>query len=415
MTRGGVGLAFWASMLVAQAGAFVIFKDLADISQWLVQSSRGFTMAVWYNRYWIAGGATLALAAALVLWLRQRCVCPRWALTALVAVFALNMYAGLLNPALMFRPQQHEAKFVPVAEAPEHMRRSLEYAHFGDASYDSVEQISMLVLETDDGAYAFSDYYLLQPHVAKAGTVEGEAVVMTYCGLTNLGIAYSPVIDGQPLELSVMTQLKNNLVLKDANTGEPIQQIWGHMEGAPQRSRMQEHATVRMPFRSFRELYPDGRVYVNEIPSFSENPVLAGWDRLVRHGMMYWGVGLQWNQPEAPAFPTIEDPDPRLPMKELVYALNVGEDFVAYTKAFIIEQGGIVNVTIGGRDVVIDHDAGYDVVSAWFNDTGAPVSAVDVRGRLPSGERLTRVHTLKSKLFWFIYAEFYPHTDVNRV
>ena len=39
-------LAFWGFMLVAQAGAFVIFKDLADISQWLVQSTRQFTMSV---------------------------------------------------------------------------------------------------------------------------------------------------------------------------------------------------------------------------------------------------------------------------------------------------------------------------------------------------------------------------------
>jgi hypothetical protein len=56
---------FWASMLVAQAGAFVIFKDLADISQWLVQSNRKFTMAIWYNRYPIAAVSIAALLIAL--------------------------------------------------------------------------------------------------------------------------------------------------------------------------------------------------------------------------------------------------------------------------------------------------------------------------------------------------------------
>ena len=48
-------LSFWLAMIVAQAAAFVIFKDLADISQWLVQSSREFTMTVWYNRHLITG------------------------------------------------------------------------------------------------------------------------------------------------------------------------------------------------------------------------------------------------------------------------------------------------------------------------------------------------------------------------
>ena len=55
---------------------------------------------------------------------------------------------------------------------------------------------------------AYSDYYLLQPHVVKGDTIGGEDVIMTYCGLTNLGIAYSPKINQRELDLTVMTQLK---------------------------------------------------------------------------------------------------------------------------------------------------------------------------------------------------------------
>ena len=35
--------------------------------------------------------------------------------------------------------------------------------------------------------------------------------------------------------------------------------------------------------------------------------------------------------------------------------------------------------------------------------------------RPPDGARLSRVETLKSDVFWFIWANFFSDTDVNRV
>ena len=279
----------------------------------------------------------------------------------------------------------------------------------------TVDDIEVVVLETDNGAYAYSDYYLLQPHVVKGDTIGGEEVIMTYCGLTNLAIAYSPVIDDQPLDLTVMTQLKNNLVLVDKNSGEPIQQLYGTRERDPDQKKMKEWPTLRMPFASFRELYPDGKVFINEIPELSENPLSAVGDRITRHAMMVPGVGLNWVDNDKPAFPTIEYKDKRLPMKEFVYSVSVGDDHVAYTKAFVKQQGNTLNVEIGGRPVVIDYDPQLDALTAFFNDGSAPVRDVDVFGQTDDGRRLERVNTLKSKMFWFIFAEFYPQTDVNRV
>ena len=339
-------LLFWLAMLIAQLGAFVIFKDLADISQWLVQSTREFTMTIWYNRHLIGTFAFSALLLSLFIWWKNREVCSKKLLAFLVFFFVFNYHSGMINPKWMFRSQQHAAKFVPVTEAADYMQRSLHLAHFGPDSYESVEDINVLVLETDNGAYAYSDYYLLQPHVVKADTINNEEVIMTYCGLTNLGIAYSPVIQNNPLDLTVMTQLKNNLVLFDKNSGEAIQQIWGTMERGESRQAMKEWPTIRMPLGSFKQLYPDGKVFINEIASFSENPVLAVWDRLVRHVMMLRGVGLNWIDNEKPAFPTIDFKDKRLPMKELVYAISINDDHVVYSKDFVIEQGNTINVVI---------------------------------------------------------------------
>ena len=409
----GARTLFWALMAVSLAVNFIIFKDLADISQWLVQSSRDFTMWVWYQRHVLAAVGMGALVLTWVLWLRSRSLCGRGLLITLSVVSVFLFYSGYINPHVMFRAQQYEAKFVPVSEARPYLEKSLDWAKFGWEKHASVDDISMIVLETDEGPIAYSDYFLLQPHVVKGAEIDGEEVIMTYCGLTNMGIAYSPVIDDQPLDLSVMTQLENNLVMWDHNTGEPIQQIWGTMEGAPERGKMKEWPTVRMPFSSFEELFPDGRVFINLIPDFSESPLVAAWDRLTRHVMMYNGVSLQWVGDE-PAFPTIHEFDERLPRKALIWGLNVGDDFVAYTKDFVIENGGVINTRIGDRDVVVAYDSEYDSLAAWYNDTGAPVARVDMSGSLEDGQALARVETLKSEVFWFIWANFNKTTDVNR-
>jgi hypothetical protein len=407
-------LLFWLLLASSLALNFLIFRDLADISQWLIQSSREVTMWVWYNRQLLAVASLGTLLLAWLLWFRNRALCGRKTLIALSGVALFLFYSGYINPHLMFRSQQHSGQFVSVSAARPYFERSFEWARFGWQRYPSVDDISLIVLETDTGAIGYSDYFILQPHVAQGGTVGGETVVMTYCGLTNLGIAYSPVIDGQPLDLSVMTQLQNNLVLWDHNSGEPIQQMWGYMEGDPGQRRMKEWPTIRMPLRSFAALYPDGQVFVNEIAGFSANPVAALWDRLTRHVMMYNGVSLQWVG-EKPAFPTIKAFDDRLPRKTLIFGLNVGDDYVAYSKDFIISRGNLINTQIGGRGIVIAYDPQYDIVTAFYNDTGAPVTAVDVRGISATGQVLPRVATLKSDAFWFIWANFYPDTDVNRI
>jgi uncharacterized protein DUF3179 len=406
---------FLITMVVAQLGAFIIFKDLADISQWLVQSTREFTMTIWYNRHFIGGVSIVALIISLFTWWQQRDICSKALVGFLTFFFVFNYYSGMINPKWMFRSQQHEALFVSVDEAPAYMGKSLHLAHFGPDSYASIDDIDVLVLETDNGAYAYSDYYLLQPHVVKGDTIGGEEVIMTYCGLTNLGIAYSPVIGDKELDLTVMTQLKNNLVLFDKNSGEAIQQIWGTQERDETKQNMKEWPTIRMPFKSFKQLYPEGKVFINEIASFNENPFLAIWDRLVRHVMMLWGVGLNWIDNEEPAFPTIDFKDRRLPMKELVYTVSLNDDHVAYSKDFIIEQGNTINVEIGGEKIVIDYDQHFDSVTAFFNNNDLPVDEVDIFGKTNDGTVLNRVNTLKSRLFWFIFAEFFPNTDVNRI
>jgi hypothetical protein len=135
---------------------------------------------------------------------------------------------------------------------------------------------------------------------------------------------------------------------------------------------------------------------------------------VVRDGMMLLAVKtLQW-QSDEPAFPTINEFDDRLPVKKMVYGINVGDDYVAYTKDFVIDQGGLLNVDIGRRKIILYYAARYDSLVAFYNDSDQSITQIDIFGRSNAGQ-MARVETLKSRIFWFIWRDFYRKTDVNRI
>ena len=105
--------------------------------------------------------------------------------------------------------------------------------------------------------------------------------------------------------------------------------------------------------------------------------------------------------------------DDRLPNKTYVWGINTGTDAVCYTEDFITEQGNLVNATIGGRVVVIARDPGYESIGAWYNPGTEPVNSIDFFGDSDQG-RLERVETLKPGMFWHVWVEFFPQTDINR-
>jgi hypothetical protein len=106
--------------------------------------------------------------------------------------------------------------------------------------------------------------------------------------------------------------------------------------------------------------------------------------------------------------------DDRLPNKTYVWGVNVDDDAVCWTDDFVVEQGNVVNAEVGGQTLVVAWEPRYESLGVWYNDTGDPVSEIDFFGNTPAGQ-LRRVESLKPGLFWHVWAEFFPHTDINRV
>ena len=72
--------------------------------------------------------------------------------------------------------------------------------------------------------------------------------------------------------------------------------------------------------------------------------------------------------------------DDRLPNKTYVWGFNAGDDYVCYTQEFIQGHDNLINVSVGDRDVVVAYDPIYESVGAYYNDSGRPVTRIDLFG-----------------------------------
>ena len=117
-----------------------------------------------------------------------------------------------------------------------------------------------------------------------------------------------------------------------------------------------------------------------------------------------------------PVMQNLERPiDPRLPTKTYVWGVNIVDDATCWTDDFIVEQGNVVNAEVGARQLVVAWDPKYETLNVFVNDTGKLVEAVDFFGKTPDGKLLQRSADVKPGLFWHVWAEFFPHTDINRI
>jgi hypothetical protein len=390
-------LIHWAALAVGTYAAFVYFRDLGDITQVILDVSRDNMLKAIRNENKLVAtgllGTVLAVALHYVYGAGTGWV--TWPLCAanlfMVGFPWVWLHVGLRN-------QQDSATYYSIEEARAYLR----------------PDESVIVIENNGEARAHSDYHIKRPHLA--GSPEGlggDNVILTYCCMTHLGHGFKPEIKGEKLDLEVIAQHGNNLIMKDLNTGEPIQQMYGtrdcdgrHGEG------MQEWPTFRMPFKAFAKAYPEGKVFLNKIPKFGKNPILFLLDHFVE--IVFLWATVSHDRTHELLCKTIDHEDDRLHRKEYVWGFNVGKDSVAYTQDMIREQGNLINVQVGGRDIVAAYDPEFESVGVYYNDSGAPVTSINFWGESDRG-KLARVETVKAATYWFVWVNYFPETDLNRL
>jgi len=396
---------FWSGLAVSFVIGILYFRDLGDVSQMLIRVKRKNMLRFVRNEYRLIaiglGGLGLMTIAHFGLGAGSHGI---WLAAFLLCAFLYGfpyiwVHVGLRN-------QKDSARYFSIEEAKQYVSPSSQ----------------VIVIENQGVARAHPQAQLMRPHLAGNDEgLDGENVVMTYCAMANLGIGYTPEVEGQQLDLEVVAQHGNNLILRDNRTGEPIQQIYGFREadatqetdGASCALRpslaMQPWPTFRMTFRGFQKAYPEGTVFVNKPPS---NPILYLFDLVLE---MVFSSSIDRQHREAkPVMDNMTRYDDRLPNKTYVWGMNIGDDAVCWTDDFVVEQGNVVNAEVGGQSLVVAWHPRYESLGIWYNNTGKPVTEIDFFGNTPESQ-LKRVETLKPGLFWHVWAEFFPHTDINRV
>lgn len=424
-------VAFAASGAAAIGASGWLFRDLADVSQWVLKADRHDVFETFRLRHRIAVGSAAAAVANSAIYFKTRCI-PFPTYAAVNGTYLFLLYSGYVNPELMMRPRNRNALYIPAANALNLLKR----------------EETVIVTRLEDGEpKAFPDSQVLRPHVARIGTTkDGTQVSMTYCGLTNLGMAYElpKRPDGKEVELVPLTQLENNLVLMDKTTGHIGQQINGVDESSllkkiggdsyhktsrrPSEKLLREAKlhesdvgrevpTWRMTLGNFVRTYPNGEVFINDYKMFKDlkAPVKTIYDTLMDY-IFETSVYFQATNPK-PVFPTLGKIDPRLPPKEQVWGFNVGDDYVTVTERYVRDgPDSVRNLTVGGESIVAAWDPDAASIGIWRNPSGKPVkNSVDVHGRVKgsNGEPLERLNTVKNGAFWCVWSTFFPQTRVN--
>ena len=381
----------YGSLGVAYLTALLGFLFLADLTQWLVQAPRAVHLTVFYLREELMVIGIIAFAVALIANFKFAVLRWKGVLANSVAFGSLFVGGFLLVTYIMFQPQQSGAEFMSIAKAKKQLRRGDE----------------VMVVEHGGDARAFPHKWMRQPHVV-GDTIGGEEIVMTYCSLSHLGVAFSPYLGEEKAELKVFTQLQNNLIMFDTNTGQPIQQIYGTTEDGNE--KLKEYPTQVMSFEAFADIYPQGKVLYNPGSGFRDTLT-----RMMLRTVINWQHEL-----DGPVFPTIDVDEPgisRLHPKEMVWGVSLGEETVAFTFDHFERNNWIINTDIGGTPIVLVYYPEFETVGGFdrsLNGTSvnvADLTSIDAHGNTTSG-KLTRI-PVASEIFWMIWYAFYPETELR--
>ena len=381
----------YCGLAIAYVTVLLAFLFLADLTQFVVHAPRAFHIGIFHIREELMIVGVIAFIAVMIANYKFRLL--NWKAVTWHTFGFVSLFVGgfLLVTYIMFIPQQYEANFISIAEANKYVKY----------------QDEVMVVDVKGDARAYPHLWMRQPHIV-GDTIGGEEVVMTYCSLSHSGLAYSPVLDGETVDLKVFTQLQNNLIMYDTKTDEPIQQITGTTEHSGR--KLQEYPVQVMTYESYRDLYPQGKVFYNPPRGFS--------DAMTR-GMLMTVINWQ-HEMFGPVFPTIDVDAPginKLHPKEQVWGVRMNGENVAYTYDYFRANDWVINTKLGGKDIVLVYYPEHRTVGGFERSVGGDlvtinsVDDIDVYGNTESGQ-LQRIPVI-SEVFWMIWHTFYPDTQLK--
>jgi len=218
----------------------------------------------------------------------------------------------------------------------------------------------------------------------------------------------------------------SNEVFKDRETGSKWQQTLSRAISGPlQGTHLQPYPFLLTQWGEWREQHPDTLV-LKPLPGYAER--MPGMNKFISQ---------QWSSVVSgkPTPPGAFGRDDRLPARETILGLEVGDQSKAYPLSALQKQS-VINDRLGRDAVVIVHQSKSDTTTAL--DPLVHGTTLEFRAANPEADRLVDLEThstwnayglcLSGKLkgaqlhqfilepeFWFAWSEFRPKTQVYGV
>jgi hypothetical protein len=272
--------------------------------------------------------------------------------------------------------------------------------------------------------------------------IAGRPIALTYCPLCNSTVAFSRRVGGRTLRFGTTGNLRgSDLVMYDRQTESWWQQITGQaIVGKLTGAKLRILPSQILSFGRFKRLYPDGQVlsiHTGYSRPYGQNPYVG------------------YDEPQSPPFGLPTRPNPALPPKERVAAVQTGKrSAVVYPFSRLEREAPIDDripspAVVGTHPIVVFFDP--KLVSPLDGpevSLGREVGTAAVFDRRVGGRTLTFVHgsrpgtfrdretgsvwridgaatagplrgrrlrpVTSNDEFWFAAAAFFPQADIRR-
>jgi len=366
--------------VVLALSGVVIMTDLGQIfgidKYWIV----------WYfsNRIMIQVISFLLFATAIFLLKREKFLSTKLIVLLSICWLGAMVASKYLTPYLMFRSQQHDSKYITIAEAADYMN----------------DEDRVLVVDHNGVQKAYPPEVIWQAHIF-GGDFGGDEVIFTYCVMTNLASPYLNDINGETVDFKVLAQVNNNLLIWDTKSDEIIQQITQKCEFSDY--KLDPLPVLEMTWAGYKKLYPEGTVVYNSWDDPMEKMIAA-----------VFSTDDTWNGDDW-MFNTANLDDKRLPSKEHIIGVRDDDknEQLALTKAYIKEKG-VCNVSVGDEKIALVYFPEYETIIGFDrlrDGSEIQVGEIDVFGNTPDQGQLKRVYIYNSVL-WGVWAAYYPDSEV---
>lgn len=378
---GTLGVLMLTHKLAADAsGARFIYGQ----SKWVLVTSAVLLLAAIYQT--LTGGGISALV-----------------LVAIVAYGGILVFGFFMHTSLMFQPVR-EPVFIGLGEAIQ---------QFGP------DEEVVGVIDQAGKPHAFIARLARRPHVVYQP--KGEApFIMTHCILAHSSMSYALAGEFSAPDISISAVLANNMVFYDKSSRCSVIQI--ENKARDEDMLLQTVPTVTVKLSTWQALYPESKVWVRakEWRDFFYLKLLARADVI---------------DPSSPVMVyALQNPkDERLPMKSLVLGLRHGVQNRAYPVA-LFTQAPLINDRLGDKDLLLISAFDHDYIQVFdraiapdttlvFKPSSVPGRFVDTltesewtpQGHCASGHyagRQLQAFAHYNKMFWYVWADFFPGTDI---